>query len=146
MAGLDENCLRSMNSSEILNLEFLRCDSKEDISEEQNMMQKIFLKQTSIDADEPIYVNQPIYINEQTQALYNEPVSSEPTYVNQPIYATIDELHTQTLYSEPVDSIEPVYSKPVSSELYANEPIYETLRFQKAIRALSKLGNKKPIL
>ena len=113
MAGLDENYLRSMNSSEILNLEFLRCDSKEDISEEQNMIQEIFLKQTSIGADEPIYVNQPIYINQQ-------------------IHETIDELYTQAIYREPVDNIEPIYSEPVANEpTYVNERIYETLRFQK---------------
>ena len=138
MAGLDENCLKDLNSSQILKQEFLRCGSKEDVSKEQKVIQKIFLKKTSINASEPTYVNnQPIYetIDElHTQALYSEPVysepvSSEPTYVNnQPIYETIDELHTQALYSEPV------YSEPVSSEptYVNNQSIYETLHCQKS--------------
>ena len=100
MAGLDENYLRSMNSSEILNLEFLRCDSKEDISEEQNMIQEIFLKQTSKGADEPTYVNQPIYINEliQTQALYREPVYSESS--SEPIYETLRSQKSDVIESQ----------------------------------------------
>ncbi|MFY9715461.1 MAG: hypothetical protein WAJ84_02505 [Candidatus Rhabdochlamydia sp.] len=133
MAGLDENCLKDLNSSQILKQEFLRCGSKEDVSKEQKVIQKIFLKKTSINASEPTYVNnQPIYetIDElHTQALYSEPVSSVLTYVNnQPIYETIDELHTQALYSEPV------YSEPVSSEptYVNNQSIYETLHCQKS--------------
>lgn len=86
MTGLDENCLRNLKSSEILKQGFLRCDSKENISEEQSLIQKTFLK-ASVD-NEPIYVNQPIYetIDELIiQALYSEPV-------DEPIYATIDEI------------------------------------------------------
>ncbi len=104
MAGLDENCLKDLNSSQILKQEFLRCGSKEDVSKEQKVIQKIFLKKTSINASEPTYVN------------------------NQPIYETIDELHAQALYSEPV------YSEPVSSEptYVNNQSIYETLHCQKS--------------
>lgn len=102
MTGLDETYLRNMKRSEVLKQEFLRCDSKEDISEKQNMVQETFLK-ASIGANEPMYVNQPIY-------------------------ETIDGLIIQALYSEPLDNKESVYSEPVG----ANEPIYETLRFQKS--------------
>ncbi|VHO02053.1 hypothetical protein [Candidatus Rhabdochlamydia sp. T3358] len=143
MTGLDETYLRNMKRSEVLKQEFLRCDSKEDISEKQNMVQETFLK-ASIGANEPMYVNQPIYETIDgliIQALYSEPLdnkesvysepvgANEPTYANESIYETIDEeACIQALYSEPLDNKESVYSEPVG----ANEPIYETLRFQKS--------------
>lgn len=92
MTGLDENCLRNLKSSEILKQGFLRCDRKENISEEQSLIQKTFLKAS---------------------------VDNEPIYVNQPIYETIDELIIQALYSEPVDNKESVYSEPVDEPIYA---------------------------
>lgn len=125
MTGLDENCLRNLKSSEILKQGFLRCDSKENISEKQSLIQKTFLK-ASID-NEPIYVNQPIYetIDELImQALYSEPVDNEESVYSEPagepIYETIP-IQIQALYSEPVDNKESVYSEPVG------EPIYQTI-------------------
>ncbi|PWU16032.1 MAG: hypothetical protein C5B45_01460 [Chlamydiae bacterium] len=92
MAGLDENCLKGLDSSQILKQEFLRCGSKEDVSEEQNRIQGIFLEKAAISANEPIYVNQPIY-------------------------ETIDELHAQVLYSKPIDAIESISSEPIYETL-----------------------------
>lgn len=99
MKSLDENYLRNLKSSEILKQEFLRCDSYENISEKQILIQKTFLKASA---------------------------ANEPICASEPVYETIDELIVQALYSEPVDHKESVYSK--SADTTMDEPIYETIR------------------
>ncbi len=114
MIGLDKNDLRNMNSSQILQQEFLRCDSNKNVSEKQNIIQKAFLK-ASIGANEPTYVNQPI----------EKSADSKSVGANEPIYETIKEVvHVQALYSEPVDNKE--FSEPI----YAT--IDETIHAQKS--------------